>query len=81
MYEKDFFRRRPNRFLGDGDLAGCGLSFLGEIEFQDAVFQRDLDVVCIDIVGQAEAALVSELFVLACASGVDGEDVLFDLDV
>ena len=67
--------------LGNGNLAGCGLCFLREVEFQDTVFQGDFYVVGIDVIRQAEAAFVSELFVLAGAGGLDGQDVLFDLDV
>ena len=78
---KIYIRRSPACLLGNGDFAGCGLGLLGKVEFQDAVFQRDLDVFGIDVVGQAEAAFVSELFVLAGTCRLDGQDVLFDLDV
>ena len=67
--------------LGNGNLAGCGLCFLREVEFQDTVFQGDFYVVGIDVIRQAEAAFVGEFFVLAGTGSLDGQDVLFDLDV
>ena len=62
-------------------LAGCCLLFLDKAKCQDAVFQGDLDVVGVDVVGKAEATFVVDCVVLAGAGCLDGQDVLFHLDV
>ena len=67
--------------LRNRELACSGLGLLRQVEPQDAVFKRDLDVVRIDVVGQPEAPLVGVLFVLAGTRRLHGDDVLFDLYV
>lgn len=54
-----------NRGLTDGQLASRGLSLFRQVESQDAVFKRDLDVLGVDVVGQAEAAFEGGLLVFA----------------